>query len=276
MGSFQAGNITAIRSERVVCVAKTDTVRAKVFQVFFGTDGSLFVSFPYFRHRIGLLSSATIPATGTRQVQVNLEQGGKVTSHLVKYSHHTDGRAHFSQTGKIVTAVKRQSIALDKQYGHIFTLLVQGLDAFDKAHPVKDVGTNPKRAVIDFEVKPSETIKFIGRWFDVNQVRLNQPMRTIGPVIPTVDDEGIWREACLVASPFNNARHVLAITRDHIPSLGPEPEVFMFQGGFDPREVMTDPNKESGFLSFRYPLPNADIVKGRIGSVDFVPKMPKI
>ena len=66
MGSFQAGNIIAIRSERVVCIAKTDKVRVKVFQIFFGTDGRLFVSFPYFRHRIGLLSSATIPATGTR------------------------------------------------------------------------------------------------------------------------------------------------------------------------------------------------------------------
>jgi hypothetical protein len=76
MGSFQAGNITAIGSERVVCVAKTDKVRVKVFQVFFGTDGSLFVSFPYFRHRIGLLSSSFIPATGTQQAQVNLEQGG--------------------------------------------------------------------------------------------------------------------------------------------------------------------------------------------------------
>src|ERR1700676_4393613 len=138
MGSFQAGNITAIRSERIVCVAKTDKVRMKVFQVFFGADGSLFVSFPYFHHRIGLLSSCFIPATGTRQAQVNLEQGGKVTSHLVKYSHHADGRAHFSQTGKIVTAIKRQSIALEKQHGHMFSLLIQGLHALEVADPKKD------------------------------------------------------------------------------------------------------------------------------------------
>jgi hypothetical protein len=162
MSGFQAGNIDAIRCERVVCVVKAGDLRAKAFQIVFGGDGSLFITFPHFRHRIGLLSSARIPATGTRQSQVNLEQGGKVTWHLVKYSYHTDGRAHFSQTGKIITAVKRQSIALDNQHGHIFSLLIQGLRALDAADPVKDADMSPKRGVIDFQVEPSETIKFIG------------------------------------------------------------------------------------------------------------------
>ena len=69
----------------------------------------------------------------------------RITSHLVKYSHHVDGRAHFSQGGKILTAIKRQSMALDKQYGHIFSLLVQGLNAVD---PAKDELQSTKRAVI--------------------------------------------------------------------------------------------------------------------------------
>jgi hypothetical protein len=69
---------------------------------------------------------------------VNIECGGKVTSHLVKYSHHPDGRAHFSQDGKILTAIKRQSIALDRQNGHMFTLYIQGLHALDVARTAKD------------------------------------------------------------------------------------------------------------------------------------------
>ena len=103
MHGFQAGNVDAIRSGHVVCVVTAGDLRVKAFQIVFGGDGSLFITFPYSRHRTGILSASAIPATGTRQSQVNLEQGGKVTSHLVKYSHHTDGRAHFSQTGKIVT-----------------------------------------------------------------------------------------------------------------------------------------------------------------------------
>jgi len=248
---FHALNINAIRCERVVCVVKAAELRAKAFQIVFGEDGSLFITFPYFRHRTGILSASAIPATGTRQSQVNLEKGGKVTSHLVKYSHHTDGRAHFSQSGKIITAIKRQSIALDRQHGHIFSLIIQGLHALDVAHAVKDAGTSPKRGVIYFQIEPSEAIKFVGRWLDVNKMRLNNPTSTIGPTLVTLDPDGLQRNACLFASSHANAKHVLADER--VPKLGPQPEMFIFYGGFDPAEIMTDPTKEAGFLDSYIP-----------------------
>jgi hypothetical protein len=100
--SFQAPNIDAFRCKRVVCVVRNADLRVKAFQIIFNWDGSLLVAFPYFRHRTGILSASAISATGTRQSEVNLEQDGKVTSHRVKYSHHADGRAHFSQDGKIL------------------------------------------------------------------------------------------------------------------------------------------------------------------------------
>jgi hypothetical protein len=270
--NFQAGNVDAIRSDRVVCVVKADGLRVKAFQIVFGRDGSLFIAFPYFRHRIGLLSSSSIPATGRRDAQVNLEHGGKVTSHLVKYSHHRDGRAHFSQTGKIVTTVKRQSIALDSQHGHIFSLLIQGLNGLDVAHPVKDVGSSIKRTVVDFQIGPATTIKFVRRWLDVNKLRFNNPTSTIGPTLLTVDRDGVRRNACLFASQLVNARHVLAVTCERITSLGPEPETFLFYGGFDSSEVMTDANRKAGFLAFLYPLSEAEKMRERLGSVDYVPK----
>jgi hypothetical protein len=272
MAGFQAANIDAFRSERVVCVVKAGEVMAKAFQIVFAADGSLFITFPYFRHRTGILSSSSIPATGTRQTEVNLEHGGKVTSHLVKYSHHTDGRAHFSQTGKIFTAIKRQSIPLDNQHGHIFSLLIQGLHALDAADPVKDAAASPKRTVVNFEVEPPEAVKFVGRWFDVNKMRFSNPTPTIGPTLLTLDADGAQRNACLLASPHANTRHVLAVTCQAIPKLGPAPEVFMFYGGFDPREIMTDPTKEAGFLAFLYPLSEADKVRERLGSVDYTAK----
>jgi hypothetical protein len=269
---FLALNINAIRCERVVCVVKAAELRAKAFQIVFGEDGSLFITFPYFRHRTGILSASAIPATGTRQSQVNLEKGGKVTSHLVKYSHHTDGRAHFSQSGKIITAIKRQSIALDRQHGHLFSLIIQGLHALDVAHAVKDAGTSPKRGVIDFQIEPSEAIKFVGRWFDVNKMRLNNPTSTIGPTLVTLDPDGVQRNACLFASPHCECKHVLAVTCERVPKLGPQPEMFIFYGGFDPAEIMTDPTKEAGFLAFLYPLSEADKMRERLGSVDYIPQ----
>jgi hypothetical protein len=184
MQAFQPVNVDAIRSERVVCVIRMSGLRVKAFQTMFGKDGSLFITFPYFRHRTGLLSASAIPATGQRQSDVNLEHGGKVTSHRVKYSHHQDGRAHFSQDGKIFTSIKRQSIPLEKQDGHIFSLLIQGLSGLDAADPVKDATTSTKRAVIEFTMESTEAVKIVGRWYDVNKLRCSTPNASIGPVVP--------------------------------------------------------------------------------------------
>jgi len=273
---FQAENIDAVRCDRVVSVIKAGSLRVKAFQVFFGKDGSLFVSFPYLRNRTGILSASAIPANGALESQVNLEQGGKVTSHLVKYSHHPDGRAHFSQTGKIVTAIKRQSIALDTQHGHLFSLLIQGFGALDVAEPETDAPPTSKRHVINFELAESTpAIRFVGRWFDVNRMRFNAPTPTIGPMVPLIEPDGLTtRPAILIASPYANARHVLTLSCEPIPTLGPEPEIFMFYGGFDPEETMMDVTKEAGFLAFRYPISESDVVAERIGSVDYVPQKP--
>jgi hypothetical protein len=92
MQGFPAKTVAAVRSRQVVCVVKVSELRAKAFQIGFDKDGSLFIHFPYFQHRTGILSSSEIPATGERKADVNIEHGGKVTSHRVKYSHHPDGK----------------------------------------------------------------------------------------------------------------------------------------------------------------------------------------
>jgi hypothetical protein len=270
---FQAEHVTAIRSDLVVCVVKVGDLRAKAFQVFFGKDDSVFVSFPYFRHRTGVLSSCTLPANGAAKAEISLEHGGKVTSHLVKYSHHPDGRAHFSQTGKIVTAIKRQSIPLDTQHGHIFSLIIQGLTGLDSASAAKDRGTSPKRSVLDFEADPSEAIRFVARCYDVNKLRFSNPTKTIGPIVPIEDPDGVQRQCCLIASPHSNAKHVLALTCHTTPKLAAQPELFVFYGGFDPPERMRDSTKEAGFLAFIYPVSAADQLRERIGTVDYTPRI---
>jgi hypothetical protein len=266
---YQAQNVDAIRAERVVCTVRAGQLRVKAFQIVFHKDGSFFISFPYFRHRTGLLSISSIAANGSRESQVNLEHGGKVTSHLVKYSHHVDGRAHFSQDGKIFTAIKRQSIALDKQHGHIFSLLIQGLSGLD---PAKDELQSTKRATMEFAMETPDAIKFVGRWFDVNAMRFSNPTPTIGPVVPGLDPDGNRTDQIFTASPYANAHHVLAISCIPMPALGPEPEIFLFYGGFSSRDIMTDPSQEAGFLTFMYPVVEPEKLRERLGSVDFVPK----
>lgn len=88
LGGHQAPNVTAFRSERIVLTVKRGQSRNNVVQIIFGRDGSLFVNFPYFRHRTGILAAAAIPGNGRRTSEVNFQVGGKIASHLVKYAHH--------------------------------------------------------------------------------------------------------------------------------------------------------------------------------------------
>ena len=106
----------------------------------------------------------------------------------------------------------------------------------------------------------------------MNKMRLNKTTSTIGPTLLTLDPDGVQGNAYLFASPHANAKHVLTVTCELVPKLGPQPEMFMFYGGFDPAEIMTDPTKEAGFLAFLYPLSEADKIRERLGSVDYIPK----
>jgi hypothetical protein len=149
-------------------------MRYKIFQIFFGRDRSLFVNFPYFKHRTGILAAATITGDGETTSQVDLQMGGKIASHYVKYSHHPDGRAQFSQTGKVWTKVKRQSVALDAQEGHIFSLAIQGFQGFETEHDAKDHGSTPKRATVTFHLPESadmKALKWVGRWFNLAELK---------------------------------------------------------------------------------------------------------
>lgn len=121
-------------SHHVVAI-KTRSSHAKILQIAWGSDGTIMVHLPYYKHADGLLSIATMPAGNGTPLQVSLEDAGKVTSHRVKYSHHIDGRAHFSQDGKILTKIKKQSVPLATLSGHVFTAQAQGLQDFEPVSP---------------------------------------------------------------------------------------------------------------------------------------------
>ena len=148
-------------------------------------------------------------------------------------------------------------------------MLIQGLSALD---PARDELQSTKRAAIEFAMEPPEAIKFVGRWFDVNAMRFSTPTTTIGPIVSGRDPDGIQTYQIFTASPFANAHQVLAISCIPIPSLDPDPEIFMFHGGFSPLEIMTNPSKEAGFLAFLYPVVDPEKLRERLGSVDFVPQ----
>ncbi len=266
-------DLKAFRSERIVVTIKAGTVKRKVLQIIFSRDNSVYVNFPYFRHRVGLLASATIPANHPGPVDVNLEIGGKIASHLVKYSHHPDGRAHFSQDGKVRTEIRRQSLALDEQEGHMFTVMLHGLNAFDNADPV-DAEPGPKRTTITFDVPGDDpqltAFKLVGRWYDVGSLQWGGTLQsTVGPIVAVGQTNGKQMYAFAIANPREDARHVLLLTCEPISPLGPDTEMLLFLGGFDSKEVVNDRTKDSGFLAFLYPAADAETLKEKLGCLDY-------
>ena len=137
---------------------------------------------------------------------MDLAASGRVASHLVKYSHHPDGRAHSSQHGKVRTEIKRQSVRLRDQQGHIFSAIIQGLAAFDEANPLKDVGASPKRTTLTFTFPTvPEAIKFIGRWFETSELRFQGEIPSrVGPTLTTLQPDGRQQTGFLLSSPHQN------------------------------------------------------------------------
>jgi hypothetical protein len=164
----------SIRTERCVISVEVDGTKYKLLQIMFGKDGSLFVNFPYFKHKEGLTSLATVPANISYPTNVELNPGGKATTHLVKYSHHPDGRAHFSQDGRVRSTIRKQSVPLTyTKEQHIFTIKLQDLSGFEISESkVVNKKSAIKRTEVNIKIHNTEpeALKIVGRWYPKNDI----------------------------------------------------------------------------------------------------------
>src|SRR5439155_17026711 len=124
-------NLTVVKKEIVVIAVETPSGTFKLFQIVCRRDGSIFVPFPYYKNSSAQLIEGTL--IGGQQYPSDLNVSGPLTTHRVKYTHHADGEAHFSQDGKILTRVRRRANPLQSYSGHLFTVQLQGLSDFQLA-----------------------------------------------------------------------------------------------------------------------------------------------
>ncbi len=117
-----------------VAVNTGDALR-RTLKIRFRRDGSIFVMFTGLENQLGVIAHSAFepPRVGIRACR--LAESGVTTSHLVKYSHHADGRAHFSQDGKVRTVIKKMAAPLGRQGGHLFTLRIAGAKQFKFCTP---------------------------------------------------------------------------------------------------------------------------------------------
>lgn len=205
---------------------------------------------------------------------IRLGETGVTTSHKVKYSHPIDGRAHFSQDGRVFTRVRRQSIRLDQGEGNLFEFHAFGLGAFDEIVPGQE---RPKRLYLPFAVlKAADAVTVVGEWMPKARLRQLATERgeIVGPIarFPRKSD-GKPYLACLLGHPYAGlADYVLAVNLH--PILSPPAEVeptLLLLGGWDFDKPVIQHGDLVGFLAFMYPCKNSDEMRARLGSIDYKP-----
>ena len=255
---------------------ETPTERRKLFQLQFAkNDGSVFVNFPYYKPASGLVSLVDWPASRSSSTGLSLETGGKVSSHPVKYSHHPNGRAHFSQDGRVRTEIRKQSVPLADIEGHFFTVHLQGLHDFEALTAAEvDLPPSSKRTLFRFVFPDpvSHSLKFVGRLHSATWLQAKAVKGAVSPTMQLMQPDSSVRPAfvwsCPVGWPAQNLSAVVSVeecalrddTRDSF---------LLFVGGFDERSAMVDLTRPVSFLALSFPADNLDELRARLGSIDF-------
>lgn len=255
------------RFELFDIIVKSSTGLRRIAKVRFAADGSIYVFFPGFVKTDGVACKAVLRAGKAITSSLDLTENGKVTSHLVKYSHHSDGEAHFSQDGKVHTYIRRKSVPLGLQRGHLFTIQLQKTDSFPLLQSARK-----KQVTL---VRPSEegALKFTAWRYHIADLgvpsNVTTSMRPGGIQTP----DGKMRQGFFIAPPtgaiFDDM--VLFLAFEEIPWLNAEksPQL-LFLGAFDSQSQAFDHSLDTEFIVFAYPCSDFDQLRQRIGSIDFV------
>lgn len=259
-----------VRFKSFDIVARVSGALRRIAKVKFNRDGSIYVFFPGFDKTEGVLCRARLSAGQTGQTTLDLTENGRVTAHLVKYAHHPDGEAHFSQDGKVKTEVRRKSMPLQEQRGHLFTIQIQNIESF-RLLPF------PRRDQLTLELPENmRALKITGWRHRFSDLKLPEGVVPTGSPKGIQTSDGVTRVGLFVAPPegelFDDVVLFLAVEETPLLSEDNAPHL-IFIGGFDPTAVTLNHSVGTEFLAFAYPC-SADFteLKERIGCIDLPAK----
>jgi hypothetical protein len=183
------GRIRAIAAPRVLIGVGDTYAYRKVLLLVFSSDGSVFVQWPYFCRSEGLLASLAFPG-GRAEGTHDLGKTGRITSHHVKYAHHTDGEVHFSQDGRILTRIRRTSFRLDGPTGQLFQFGAYDLTGFTE-HLLDESSQKRPEVLWTYPSGVPAALSIVGKWYrrDRLQELVLPEIEEIGPHAALFDDE---------------------------------------------------------------------------------------
>ena len=273
--TIASGRLRLVSANKATICVGTPLAVHKVLQLTF-TGNGIFVQSPYFRRCSGIASRVEITPTAGPPYRFQLDEFGRVTSHMVKLAHHTNGRAHFSQDGRVRTEIRRQSFRLDNSIGSVFQAFAFWLRGFD----VVPTGARSRdRAWIQFRMANRHLfgVSIEGEWRRRAALEANIDVLdgVVGPLATLVHRRrGTAQQSFFLAPRTGFESHVLVLscTEATIPENVTDPLLIMM-GGWDPHEVTggLPEVRQTGCLAALYPLTAPEEMAARIGLIDFEP-----
>ena len=281
--TLETATVRRYWSRNFVVALRVQGTFHKLFQVVFtAKDGSLFLTFPYFKHTRGIAAEVPSPPRAGAPDVVPLQEVGWKTNHRVKYSHHPSGEAHFSQTGKVGTYIRKESVRLTDVGGHLFSLYLKGVTDFERLKEPKDLKYPlEERTTLLLNAPEGDPgwFRLVGRWYTLPQfVAKHRAVTGIGEAPITVDalfayvepDGRESQRVLLSPSPGTaSADSVLELLVEGIGDFDPAaPSTFLFLGGFDRRPVSDEDAGSSTYLALKYPASTVGEVWDLMRTID--------
>lgn len=174
------------------------------------------------------------------------------------------------QDGLVKTEIKKESVSLNREQLHMFTVYAEELGGFDTPR-VND--NTPKLAFPIYGGPPG--VKMVASWCELRNMSSTDAIHTGSGEIVVRFPNGQSKAGWLVGPPIGNPcdRFALLITPEEISSLATDVgPCLIFLGGFDSGQIALDQSKETSFLLMKYPCTKPEDLRKSIPSIDLSPR----
>jgi hypothetical protein len=252
------GPLTYYAARDFMLAARTPFAQVKLCRLRFGTDGSIYVMFPYLDRKIGIVSELDLTRETKSEQGFTYDLGatGIDVDQDVKFSHHTSGQVVFSKTGLQQPLPRRESFPLATGSGAVFHFFAYRLKGFEWFKKVK---REDVVVYLNFPKKHPLGLKIEATWVPIDHI-VGRSLDRHGPFGIAVNAQTRTETPIVyIGQPDDCAmrEHVLVVTakEQEVPD-GADTPTMIFLGGFD--DVTDRPPRTSGCLAFLYPSARAD------------------
>lgn len=247
-----------------------DSPRRIALVQFQQSDGSLFVQLPDFQASSGFVSTLDVTSSSAEAIETSFTESAE-TSHLVKFSYHPDGRAHFSQTGKVQSRIGKSAIPPDSYRGPLFVIVTQGFSNFEVRKKSKR-GSN----LVDLgSITDDQRLTLTGFWYECSSLSKASEGR-VGPSLSFRTPSGNWHHGVALAPKAGHRPRgrCVVISADLAARPAREEPFFLLAGAFDVEPGATGPPPGAQCLVAAYPKEAVENLPAALGTIDLIPDSP--